>query len=221
MTTFTIKILAIIFMIIDHIGMFFFPDLMVFRIIGRLSFPLFGWLIANGAYFSKNLSNYFYRLLFFALLSQIPFLLATRILDPQTHALNVFFTLALGLLAIICIKKTTMHIHWVIITVLVAILAQAINAEYGTFGVIMIVLFYLFFNNWKYLFITEAVLFGINAFLSLLLHQVLGGIGFFGLFSLGILSFYNRKPGPGMKYLFYLIYPLQYFIFYLVSKYIK
>src|SRR5205085_4973530 len=97
MTTFQIKLIAIIAMVIDHIGLFFFPHILLLRIIGRLAFPLFAWLIANGAHHSKNPTKYLTRLFLFALLAQIPFILINRLIDPSFWELNVLFTLFLGL----------------------------------------------------------------------------------------------------------------------------
>jgi hypothetical protein len=51
MNAYQIKWIAILTMVIDHLGLFFFPQVIWLRIVGRLSFPLFAWLIANGATF--------------------------------------------------------------------------------------------------------------------------------------------------------------------------
>ena len=53
-----IKILACIFMLIDHIGFFLFPEIEILRIIGRLAMPLFAFFIAEGAYYTKNKLKY-------------------------------------------------------------------------------------------------------------------------------------------------------------------
>src|SRR3989344_960795 len=100
MTAFHIKLIAIITMVIDHVGLYFFPDLLILRIIGRLSFPLFAWLIANGVHYSHNAKAYLTRIFLFALLSQLPYLLVNRQIDPRFAGLNIFFTLFLGLCAI-------------------------------------------------------------------------------------------------------------------------
>ena len=89
MTVFHLKIIAILTMTIDHVGFFFFPDIEVLRIIGRLSFPLFAWLIANGAYHTKNMHAYLVRLFIFALISQVPFSLAFRLISPLDTGLNI------------------------------------------------------------------------------------------------------------------------------------
>jgi len=80
MTSFTLKLIAIITMLIDHIGAIFIPYdnkwYAVFRGIGRLAFPIFIFLIVEGFYHTKNVKKYLLRLGIFAILSEIPFDLA-------------------------------------------------------------------------------------------------------------------------------------------------
>ena len=71
-----IKILAALFMLIDHIGMIFFPENYLLRIIGRVSMPLFAYCIARGFYFSEQkgtTGRYARNLFLFAAVSQVPF----------------------------------------------------------------------------------------------------------------------------------------------------
>lgn len=49
-----LKIIACIFMLIDYIGFFLYPEIIILRYIGRLAFPLFAFFIAEGAYYTKN-----------------------------------------------------------------------------------------------------------------------------------------------------------------------
>src|SRR5258706_14601073 len=105
MSSFQIKLLAIIFMLIDHIGLYFFPQIILLRAIGRLSFPLFAWLIASGAIHTSSINFYLKRLFIFGCISQIPFILVNRFFNPNFWELNIFFTLFLGLLAIKFLKE--------------------------------------------------------------------------------------------------------------------
>lgn len=213
MNTFQIKVIAIVAMIVDHLGLFFFPQYLIFRMIGRLAFPLFAWLIANGAYHTHNIRTYLRRLYIFALISQIPFFLANQFIDPHFAELNVLCTLFFGLLAIIFIKRTNNWVHWFIITVIFAAMAELLQTDYGGFGVTVIVLFYIFFYNFKKLFIAQTVLF----FAQLIISPVLGSlVEPIGLVSLLFIRLYNNQPGPGAKYLFYIFYPTQYIVFYLL-----
>jgi len=216
MNTFQIKVLAIVTMIIDHMGLFFFPQLIIFRIIGRLSFPLFAWLIANGAYHTHDIGKYLQRLFIFALLSQIPYLLANRLINPHFSDLNVLCTLYCGLLAIALIQKTNNRILWVMITISFSVLAQFIHVDYYGLGVVEVVIFYIFYKNFKNLVLAQFLLFLPPLFLfPVYVAQLFEPLG---LLSLLIIRMYNFQPGPRAKYLFYIFFPLQYAFYYLVLK---
>ena len=206
--------IAIVTMIIDHMGLFFFPQFYLFRIVGRLSFPLFAWLIANGAYHTHDISRYLQRLFIFALISQIPFLLANRIIDPQFADLNVLCTLFFGLFAIVLIQKTNNWVHWFFITVVFGAIAQVLQTDYGGFGVAVIVVFYLFYHDFKRVVIAQVLLFFTSAYL--LLGYLTGIFEPIGLLSLFFIRFYNNQQGSPTKYLLYLFYPLQYVVYYLL-----
>jgi len=62
MNSFSLKLLACITMLIDHIGAIFFPDIMFIRIIGRVAFPIYAFLITEGYSRTKNLKRYMSRL---------------------------------------------------------------------------------------------------------------------------------------------------------------
>ena len=77
MTSFGLKLLAMISMIFDHIGLMFMQDNEMlyssFRIVGRLAFPIFAFQLAIGYSHSKNKENHIVRMLIFAILSQFPY----------------------------------------------------------------------------------------------------------------------------------------------------
>ncbi len=159
MTTFQIKLVAIILMVIDHVGLLFFPQILLFRAVGRLAFPLFAWFLANGAYYSKNTQKYLTRLFLFALVAQIPFILMNRLNDPSFWELNVLFTLFLGLAAIVLMKKSKIILISILIVVISAGLADVLNTDYGAMGVLAIVAFYLSLKNIKMMIILQICVF--------------------------------------------------------------
>jgi len=95
MTYFHLKLLAAICMVIDHVGVVFYPGDEWFRMIGRLSFPLFAWLLTQGERKTHNIKAYLGRLAVFAVISQ-PFYGWLF----EVHQLNVLVTLGLGLIVI-------------------------------------------------------------------------------------------------------------------------
>ena len=68
-----IKLIAVITMIIDHVGVVFFPQYTIFRIIGRIAMPLFAYCIARGFFYTGNKEKYFVLMSVFAVISQVPF----------------------------------------------------------------------------------------------------------------------------------------------------
>ena len=70
-----LKILACIAMVIDHVGLLFFPYEMIFRKIGRLSFPIFAFLLAEGCKYTKNKPKHFLMLLGLTIICQVGYYL--------------------------------------------------------------------------------------------------------------------------------------------------
>ena len=225
MSAFNIKIIAILAMVVDHIGLFFFPNIIEFRIIGRLSFPLFAWLIANGAYYTHDINKYLQRIIIFALISQLPFTLVickyTCLFYP-----NVLFTLSLGLVAIKVIKETKNKLVWLVVVLVCALLATIFNMDYGAVGVLSIVSFYLFFKNISLMFLAQMILLLVFPTILIILlpyfHLIRHPLVIYyfnalGIFSLFFISSYNNQEGAKTKYLFYLFFPLQYAALFLLK----
>lgn len=227
MTGFQIKIIATITMVIDHIGLFFFPQYEILRIIGRLAFPLFAWLIANGAYHTHNIKKYLLRLFFLAVISQIPFTLTNQKIGSPLFYLNVVFTLFFGLLAIHLINKTRNKFLWIIVTLSCAGIADIIHSDYGAAGVFSIIAFYIFFNNKIYTFISQTIILFIIPLIiffceeysraSYSLLYLDSKIEAYGLISLIFIILYKNKKETKANYLFYIFYPLQYMIIFLLK----
>jgi hypothetical protein len=201
-----LKILAIITMTIDHIGAIFFPTLDILRIIGRISFPLYCYLLVLGVESTQSIKNYFIRLVAFALLSQIPFFLA---LDYEPLSLNIFFTLAAGIS--ILVQPT--------LALIPIFLSLLIDMDYGAYGFVLIASLSLIRKNLKLgvlatglLHILTVFTLQIYALLAvplILLHQ-------FG-YLFKPLAFATRPRFPTVrKYLFYAYYPLHLSLLYVI-----
>lgn len=214
-------------MIIDHIGLFFFPHLTLMRDIGRISFPLFAWLIANGAHNTSNIFGYLRRLFILALISQIPFTLANQQIGSPLFYLNVLFTLCLGLLAILAIEKNKNIFLQALIVISCSIMATIIHSDYGAAGVLAVVASYIFFKNKVGLFVSMTCIFIALPVMMNVLQKTSTTPSFlfsyisperYALLALPVIFLYNNKKGYNAKYLFYIIYPLQYiFIFLALS----
>lgn len=227
MNTFEIKIIAITAMIIDHIGLFFFPHLIIFRAIGRLAFPLFAWLIANGARHTQNINKYLFRLFFFACIAQLPFYYANEQIAGNQMSLNVLFTLFLGLSAIKVITLTSNKILHITSIVICLVIANLLHTDYGAAGVLSIVAFYVWYKKPTVMIVSQCLILGILPWISFLLesfyhiplttYYIDNALEPLALFALFFILKYTGEQGLQAKYLFYYIYPLQYVIILLIK----
>ena len=207
-TLFTLKIIAIVTMFLDHyyriIGG---PEWL--SMLGRLAFPIFAFSISEGYSHTKNVNKYLMRLLNFAIIIQLP-----NFLGLQEYPLNIFFTLALGLfcLEVLDNNKINIVVRYIILLYL-CIFAEKIDLDYGAYGIILIVLFSKLKNNKLYIFI------GFLA-LNLVILKIgnLTEIQIYSMLSLIPIFLYNGKKGYGMKYLFYLFYPLHFIFLYTLNE---
>lgn len=147
MTIFIIKIIACLTMVLDHIKYVYLPSSNFATLyLGRISFPLFAFLLTEGYVHTSNLKKYIIRLSLFAIISQIPFMIF-RTYVGNWKMLNIMFTLLLGLIAIMAfdkIKNKFLSIPLVTITVY---LGKIFCVDYGWYGVLLIFILYLFKNN--------------------------------------------------------------------------
>lgn len=215
MSSFVLKIIAVIAMIIDHSGYIIFNSFSFMNYIGRLSFPIFALLITEGYIHTRNLKKYFLRLLIFAFISQVPFTL----LFPGSSTLNILFTLALGLLAITIYNKLNNKILGILFVTLLAILAQFLHFDYGWFGISIIFIFYIFKNKKLYM----NLFFSFTTFINYLFYFAKTlRIEYLLIFlcctlSLVPINFYNGKKGKNIKYFLYAFYPLHLIVLYLIK----
>ena len=130
-----LKWLALTTMTIDHIGLILYPQIPILRIIGRLSFPLFAYLLVLGMLITHDPGKYFKRMLYFALLSQLPFTIANEI--PIWQQLNIFFTLSLGIILIYFLDRNN------ILLVVPLIVSVILPVDYGAYGLATILFLYI------------------------------------------------------------------------------
>lgn len=206
-------------MLIDHIGDSILGKFSFFNLIGRIAFPLFAFQAVQGYIHTKNFKKHLIKLLIFACISQIPFMLfLSTFTDP--FMLNIFFTFALALLSLYIYDKFDSKILGFLIVLLISILAELIRVDYGAFGILLIFSFY-FFKDKKILMIlsTFILCFGkyiinIISYPSLSLLYLL--CAFFTFLPMVLILFYDKKEGPKTKYFFYIFYPLHLLILYII-----
>lgn len=232
MSSFVLKLIAIITMLIDHTGLVFSyylpePLPMVMRCIGRIAMPLFCFMVAEGLYHTGNVRKYAARMLLFAVISELPFdLMLTKVTAANLKAgkfwdfgsQNVYFTLLLGLLGIWFYDMfAAKNMKWLSLVSIIAagVGAELIHADYGIFGVFFIFVFYIFRDSraGKAAGFTTGVLaytgYNVVRYKALSLTSVRS---VFQLAALVPILMYNGKKGPGGKaiqYTFYAFYPVH------------
>ena len=93
-----LKIIAAVSMVLDHVGIMFFPKIIVFRILGRLAFPIFAFMIAEGCRYTRSRLRYFGGIFALALLCQTVYFFAMRSTDLcilVTFSLSILVAFAL------------------------------------------------------------------------------------------------------------------------------
>ncbi len=187
--------------------------------IGRLSFPIFAYLITEGYIYTSNLKKYFSRLLIFAIISQLPYMLFLSTFTHEIYTLNILFTLALGLLSITLYNKFKNKLLGFLCVAIFAALAQFLCFDYGWFGITIIFIFYILKTQKAYMNIFFCVATFINYiyYFSKNLRYEYLIIMLCCILSLVPINLYNGKKGKNTKYLLYLFYPLHLIILYILA----
>ena len=233
----TLKIIAMILMLLDHLWGTIIPGNQWMTLIGRMAFPIFAFLIVEGFFHTSDLKKYMKRLFIFGLISEIPFnLIYTGSIIFPFHQ-NVMFTLLLGLLIINEIDKlkNNKEIKKKIIPILKIFLFLLISiigfVDYGVTGVLTIVVFYLF-RGFKLAWIGQLISLillyivffeGQSVILNIFNHEYFLPLQSIGVLSLIFIWLYNGEKGKNnklIKYLFYSFYPVHMLVIYLIYYFI-
>lgn len=134
-----LKLLALIFMLIDHIGARVLTGVPELRMIGRMAFPLYAWCLVVGSVKTSNPARYILRMLVMAVISQPLYMMG---LQHTYQELNILFTLTIALVAIWGIRqKFCLSQFWV--PILCYVLLGFIQVDYGWKGLTFILVLYL------------------------------------------------------------------------------
>lgn len=218
-----LKVLAMVTMLIDHLAAFLWFDrpefqtvlftlhghsiswLLLLRMVGRLAFPLFAFLLVEGFLHTRNRRRYGWSLFILALISEIPWNLVRSgtLLYPRQ---NVIFTLLLGYLGLCALEYFRDNRRYQALSVLgLFVVAFFARADYGYVGYAFILLLYSLRNH-------EAVRAVVGC--AALPSTVIAGMAFVPI------TLYNGKrgfiKGPVLKYLFYAFYPLHLLVIWLL-----
>lgn len=132
------KIVALVFMFIDHAGKMCFPSTPEMRMLGRIAFPIYAWCMIVGFHYTRSVPKYLLRILITGLVSQPLYNLA---LNHTWRQPNIFLTLFLGLCALWGIREKK-YLSQIWAPVLAMMIAIYTGADYGWKGVLLFVLLY-------------------------------------------------------------------------------
>lgn len=201
-----LKIIAILCMLIDHIGAVLFPKIFWLRIIGRIAFPIFAFQVAMGFSHTKNIYKYGLRLLIFGLISQIPY----GLLFPGN--INIFFTLLWGLFLLFAYERN------VLVSLLLVPLAAIFGLEYGWYGVAAIFVFHHFRHKPLYAAAAFSFITLLDCIVTVLQSGFLGiFVQMFSLFALFLIYHPFKTQIQLPKYFFYAFYPVHLLILFLLK----
>ena len=221
-----LKLIACVTMLLDHIGaivvMACFENAVaanrgllldlyeVLRTVGRLAFPIYCFLLAEGAYYTRNPKQYGLRLLIGAILAEIPFDLAFRGTLFDMSFQNVFWTLAFGLAAMMIHNDRYMPGWKRMVGLLVCFFVPYLfHTDYSIYGVLTIFMMNLFYG--------ESVKMCMAGYIILLLQSTTEAWAIFGFL---LILLYNGQKGHGSKMFYYLFYPGHLMILVLLKPYI-
>lgn len=235
-----IKWLAMGLLIVDHVSMALLGNYLPGRMIGRLSFPLFAYMIAVGMRYTSKREKYLLRIFCFALISEVPFdlVIYNSFYDP--HSSNVLFTFFFAMSAVYLAGKCKGAWYaWLGFGGLAAFLGYFFTTDYGMFGVLGVIAMYVGMYGLKgdklrpvTGQLAGSLVIAIGCAYQHYLFAVLAGKHVMWMFNIQLLSVFSffimllSKGGKASftakdkKYgkLWYLVYPVQFVIIYLIKQ---
>ena len=236
----TLKLIAVITMIIDHtaagvLGRYLFMSGIgsldinnmavsdqwmdqnaalygaynIMRMIGRIAFPIYCFLLVQGFEYTHNRLKYAARLLLFAAISELPFDLLFKGQILEFSYQNVFFTLFFGLAVMMGLRWIEENLGGRMFTPLLYLIviaagmaaAQLAKTDYAAIGVLCIVVTYLFRKKKIWQIVSGCIVFS---------WELTAPLAYIPI------AFYNGKRGWKLKYFFYLVYPVHLLLLYLL-----
>lgn len=238
MSSFILKIIAAVTMFIDHMGLMLFPGQDIFRIIGRLAFPIFAYCIAEGFRYTKNRMRYFLRIFLLGLLCQIVY----TVVDRKPY-LGILLTFSLSIIVMFfmeCVRVShhglrSMLAEWIkrctnktisnaadrtlsmimtcVVVAAMFILTLYVDVDYGFFGIMLPAFTNLFREKGKRFVMFCACLLALCIDLTSVFP-----LQYWSLLTIPLIALYNGKPGKHrMKYFFYIFYPAHLVLLYALS----
>lgn len=207
-----LKLLAALTMLVDHVGVLLFPQVLPLRIIGRISYPVFAFMIAEGCRYTKNKLRYF--LMIFGL--GVGCQLVYYFVSGDTY-LNILLTFSFSVLLIFLLQRVQTETDWkrrflwsvaFASGVFVTIGAdQLLTIDYGFWGIMTPVFASLPRGKTKTGSLLPVLMMAVGL---LLLAADMKGIQHYALLAVPLLLLYSGQRGKAkLKYFFYIFYPVH------------
>ena len=219
-----LKIIAMLSMLIDHIGVTMFPNVMILRIIGRLAFPIFAYMIAEGCFHTKHKARYFFMIFGLGMICQLVFFFFMGSLYQ-----GILMTFSFSIICIYAIdyylKKrewkslslmifTVFSVSFISINLPMILNKTDFEFDYTALGILLPVVIYYSKNKLLKMLFTAVIL--------ILLSDIYFTYQLYSLLAIPLLLLYNGERGKyKLKYLFYIFYPLHLVIVYFLSFFIR
>ena len=210
-----LKLIALISMTCDHVGLQLFPDVLLLRILGRLALPIFAYMIAEGCRYTRNRKKYLLRMASLAVLCQVVYFFA---MGSLYQCILVTFSLSICLIYAVDniqvkgdvgsrILAGGAFVGVMFLCVGLPLLLPGFEIDYGLMGVLLPVLIY--FGRPVHHFLLVGLI---------LLCFSYGGIQWWCLAAIPLLGQYNDRRGKyNMGKLFYIYYPAHLVVIYGLS----
>ena len=215
-------------MALDHIGLILFPQFRIFRILGRIAFPIFAYMIAEGCRYTKNRTKYLaviaamgvaFQLVYFFLLGDLyqGILVTFSLAIIAIYSIEgLFRSHGIGKRLLSLAALAFVAVFGGVFPVLFADAGFAIDSE--LWGILLpVVIYFLPSKPWR-----------VGSLFALLLirgiHYAVHGVTlqWWPLLAVPMLALYNGKRGKAkMKYVFYIFYPAHLVILYGISYLIQ
>ena len=224
-----LKIIAMVSMLLDHMGLLFFPDMEIFRILGRIAFPIFAYMIAEGCRYTKNRARYLGMIGGMAIVFQIVYFVAMQSLYQ-----GILVTFSLAIIVIFSIdgivKSEKLWVRLIsflplaAVAVVVVFLPKALAhtdfaIDYGVWGILLPILVYFMPDR-------PCQVIGTSLFLIMramyYVFIIPMPVQVWSLLAIPLLVLYNGTRGKAkMKYVFYIFYPAHLVILYGIAMLIE
>lgn len=215
-----LKMIALIAMTIDHLGMIMFPEYEWMRIVGRVAFPIFAFMIAEGCRYTKNRAKYLSQIGFLGIGMQMVLYFATGSLYQSVF---ISFSLAIILIYTVDRAKSEQKIeYWLYVgaaVLLVTFLCFGLtdilektdyDIDYNIVGILIPIMCYFTENRRRKIWVFALGLIALSVYY--------GGIQWYCLLAIPLVGMYNyRKGKANIKNFFYYYYPAHMCLIYVID----